>query len=311
MLSIDQIKRQLMRLRQHYITKDTFVKTSMKIDWDLKEVYKECVDLACLLYQSRGRAPIRTTLLGSSALQWDKEYLLNFGFASASPLNKRKSDDQARILELEKVRTEIASGSPHKSAQAIQMLGSGSILGDPKWTTLFNDAFILGSIDAGHNFALALTQTEQKEWTAHVSRLKLSKFTNLHVRNIHNDESYWRNVWREFLGKHTEIIWYGILNSAGKQYDQPRVLARELLGLSYFGYKPVFTEHELFFEKKLHVIPSFLKYTQNLTRIGFHGTAGINNKRKVLNDVSRFLFGSESALGINRAWIPQPTKRVS
>jgi hypothetical protein len=75
----------------------------------------------------------------------------------------------------------------------------------------------------------------------------------------------------------------------------PRVFTRELLGLSFFGYKPQFTWHQLAFAPPggNRAMPDFRTYVTELHKVGFHSA----DQATIMATISKYLFNDSKALG--------------
>ena len=100
------------------------------------------------------------------------------------------------------------------------MLGPGSILNDKNWTPLLNDSYILGGVHGEHEFHLA-----EDSANAYPSR----------SRAVAPKEQ-----WQSYFRTHTDAVW-------DTTRQVPRILARELIGLKTFGYRPQFFQEQLSF----------------------------------------------------------------
>jgi hypothetical protein len=158
--------------------------------------------------------------------------------------------------------------------QAIPVLGPGSILSTRSWSPMLNDAFIMGAAAKGHEFELALIDSEKAAL-----------------------DQVWSNAqtppqnWRSFLINNPRTIWDASGGGATSN-GLPRVLARELIGLLTFGYVPKFEGRQLGFLRKQNVDPTFREYIDALQKCEFPR----NTKAKVLEKIAKFLFDDPAAL---------------
>ena len=309
--------KELLKLKNHYRTRDAFV-TKWGVEWDEDEIYNKCISEALMMYDFRVNSPIPITLLGESALQSDKELLVNFGFASVSdrdekniinqsgeqpiksPVLKREQFIRQLVSEREQAIGFIKSAPPSPDDQLKRLrmpniTGKGSILGDNNWTTMMNDALIIGGVDGHHTFHLALSPKECVLWEKMMSQRAPS--TTPIPFNSHE----WKDIWHDFIEQNPSMIWQGERKTSSKgiitDYDQPRVFARELLGLKLFGYKPFYTNGEITFQRLDQSTPtSFVTYTDYLLKNYYGPGTEPTNKINTLNEISEFLFDDPHAL---------------
>ena len=161
------------------------------------------------LYRAANRASLGMLILGGAKLRKDQSLLANFGVATAGGV----SDPE------EKKMVEKAQADRRGVPDATTVLSGGSILSDANWTPLLNDAFIIAGAHAGHEFHFAEDAAE-----GFIAEASASRGT--------------KDRWNDFFDKNPQIFFF---NGA------PRVLARELMGLKAFGYRPVFERQQLSF----------------------------------------------------------------
>jgi hypothetical protein len=207
-------------------------------------------------------------ILGGAKIRKDPALVGNFGVTSqAGPTD---SQEKALLAELERLRKtqRLAPGL----ADAPDVAGTGSILSDGTWTPLLNDAFILGGAHAGHEFHLAEDSAE-------------TYFNFRKTRAVFEpDRATPKEKWMGFFKAHPEMFWDRTLNN-------PRVLARELIGLKTFGYTAEFFPEQLSFRKTSGGYPTFKNYLNALASANCRP----GNSAELLRYISRFVFDREDA----------------
>lgn len=230
----------------------------------------------------------RMLLLGDQKIRENELLMFNFGAASAFGVEDKQ---QGMIDKLDAQRRLNAQGAglARENAQgqrpavksfvpAAPVAGSGSILGDKKWTGLMNDSFILGGAHARMEFILALQDFDQFDQERQKTRQASSAADQV-------PEDY-QQKWKLYLKGNPEILWNGT-------YGCPRVFARELIGLETFGYFPKFNRGQLGFSPGYGTENAdFQKYIDALNKAGFISTV----KERILSSVSEFLFEDAKAL---------------
>ena len=218
------------------------------------------------LYQNVNSNQLGMILLGDTKIRSDPALLLNFGLAANSS-SPQEEKDKKLVQDMMSKRKEIAKGS--KSKQPVDIMGPGSILSAKRWSPMLNDAFMLGGIQTLQDFHFALNTDEQLVWQE-----LTSGNTNLDAQE----------TWLKFINKVPRVLW---------ERGRPRVFARELLGLKTFGYKPVFTLHELgFIHSGGGQAPTFQNYLSALNQAGFQNS----DRANIMRLLSEFLFGDATSL---------------
>ena len=223
---------------------------------------RDDVHHAWRLYNAAAQNYLGILLLGNAAIRSNMELLTNFGMTTGGAL----SEDQ-KIQEEILNKNRRAHGS-HQDNIFANSVGKGSVLTDQFWTPILNDSYILGGCHTLQDF--------------HLAEDKFYEFA----------QSYGsydpKETFRMFLSKNHEYIW----NEAN---NCPRVLARELIGLSTFGYKPHYSIHDIGFypeDKRKATRATFEEYINALEHVGYNR----NEKSLTIRFVSRALFGVENAI---------------
>ena len=232
------------------------------------------------LYNCANRASVGMLLLGGAKIRKDRALLGNFGISSqAGPYDP---EEKAIVAELERLRG--TQRLAHGLADAPDVAGPGSILSDRTWTPLLNDAFILGGAHAGHEF--------------HLVEDAVDNYFNFRKTRalLEPDRATTTEKWMGFFKAHPELLW-------DQKLGNPRVLARELIGLKTCGYKPQFFPVQLSFAKTSSGHPTFKSYLNALAAANCRP----GQSAELLRYISRFLFDRDDAFvhqGLSKAHQP-------
>ena len=211
------------------------------------------------LYRNANRSILGMHILGTAKIRKDPALVGNFGFTSAGGVSD--PEDVRLVQKLEATRATVPN--------APAVVGHGSVLNDQNWTPLLNDVFIMGGAHALHEFHLAEEGFDQ-----------YLRFVNARAAfDRSKAPSNAAELWEGYFTAHPEDLW---MNNA------PRILARELIGLKAFGYRPQFHLQQLSFacaNPGQALGANFEKYL-NAVQADFQG----GSARAVFNAVSQFLF---------------------
>lgn len=285
---------QMKSLKADYRRNDAYVQRF--IPWDDDAWYDKSILAAYKMYKLVKNANFPVLPLGDEGIRKMKELLFNFGLASATGIQDNDLQGLADQLqeERDKLKKRRRWFAPLLSAHKVpDILGPGHILSDQTWTTALNDAFIGGGIDARHTFVLALSDKPTKGSNSPLSEQMMWRetVTNANKYFKQDNRSYeekWRAHWVSFFQNNLTMIY-----TTGRRIG-PRVLARELLGLSFFGYQPVCSEHQLSFEKKdLKVQMDFRVYMKKLYDLHFFADYNTNpsSRTLVISAILSFISG--------------------
>ena len=216
------------------------------------------------LYQQASTNALGMLLLGSAKIRKDSVLVSNFGVTSAGGLTDPEEVALVKALEAERTDQRAAPGL----RDAPDVLGPGSILNDKNWTPLLNDCYILGGAHGEHEFHLA-------EDSAH------AYFESLGGRLTPTEG------WQSYFRTHPDAVW-------DTTRQVPRILARELIGLKTFGYRPQFFLEQLSFSAGQSDSGTFKTYLDALAAAGITS----RNRTLVLETLSLFLFGNAEALSV-------------
>lgn len=226
------------------------------------------------LYRCANRSALGMLILGTAKIRKDASLVGNFGFTSAGGLSD--PEEQKLVQKLDEGRTAVTN--------APTVLGQGSVLNDQNWTPLLNDAFIMGGIHAQHEFHIAEDSLEQ--YVRFVDARAVFEKQKAPSKSA-------AELWQGYFTQHPESLW---MNGA------PRVLARELIGLKTFGYRPQFFPQQLSFacadpDRALNA--NFVKYLDGVEAAHYRS----GSARAVFDAVSEFLFG--------HAWVEPKFERFA
>jgi hypothetical protein len=237
------------------------------------------------LYQNAASNQLQMILLGDTKIRSDASLLFNFGLA-ANTNAPQEDKDRLLVSELMNKRRGLAPGG------AVEIMGPGSILSAKRWSPALNDALMLGGIHTYQDFHFALNGDEQETWRELTTRpgssnpefaKRIAQFGA--VVRVKNTDKPIEVVWLDFFHKVPRVFW---------ENGNPRVFVRELMGLKFFGYKAVFTRHELgFIYKGGGRPPTFLNYLKALREVGLER----RDRFSIMRHIGEFLFNDEKALG--------------
>lgn len=278
------VRKEMKGLRSEYRSDNTWVQKWRK--WDDETIMDRYIDAAHNLYLATARNKLKLTVLGDTEIRSMPMLLKNFGLMSANGL--QETEDKRMVKDLEQHRKQVGMGTKKGIKGVPKVLGVGSILSDKMWTPILNDALMLGSIEGNQDFYVALNNKEQTAWDVGGSNEKVNvrniakKFGSSASKKKDQNQAKWLSL---FI-RRPQMIWDG---------NNPRVFARELLALKYFGYKPVYSAMGLAFSPNYFAKigrPTFTTYTNQLRADGFFD----NDKEKVMGLISEFLFEDRNAL---------------
>ena len=208
------------------------------------------------LYERAMTNALGMLLLGSAKIRMDPDLVSNFGVTSAGGVGDGEESRLVDALEAERADRRTSPGM----RDAPSVLGPGSILNDRNWTPLLNDCYILGGVHGGHEFHFA------------------EEAANAHFESLSGQLNP-TEKWQSYFRTH-DPFW-------NVERDVPRILARELIGLRTFGYRPHFFNEQLSFSAGQSDNATFRTYLDAIVAAGITG----RNRTVVLETLSVFLFG--------------------
>lgn len=283
------------KIKDKYKRYDAYVQKFAK--WDQDSAFENYASAAGLIFSATKRTRLGIILLGDEGIRQMKDLLINFGLASETGIQDKElkalideardfRDDMNRNANPKVNKSNTWFSKQRKQDVYESILGKGSILSDKSWTTILNDGLIFGGIESGHEFHLALSNNPTKATTMTLSEqaiwanyTKLAKIQQQSPGNLTN-KNIWKSAWINFLNENSGMLF-------NDKTKNPRVLARELLGLKFFGYAPSYSPHQLTFHRRNIVKLSLEKYLDSLNSVGFFNP--INIKENVMRAVNDFL----------------------
>ncbi|MEP3667638.1 MAG: hypothetical protein ABJN42_13015, partial [Roseibium sp.] len=191
--------------------------------------------------------------------------------------------------------------------RVVPVTGVGSILSEDRWTPILNDALIVGSATAQHDFVIALDRYEQGIWRECEVTLR-PELERMRARYAHafggrppdaflkNTEEYRHMVWQRFFSWNLGMFW-------DSRFNNPRVLTRELLGLAMFGYEVKLGDKQIGFRPRINAPdPTFTDYVNGLRILRFQDNRA---RARIMRAISTFLLGNRYAISF-RADRPAP-----
>lgn len=282
MLTATEFTRQLMGLREQYRADNAWVGNWRTGSWNDENTMAHYIHCAYNLYRATATNMLKLTLLGGTQIRLDDAYIRNFGITGANGIQDRVTKEHVYAEVMRRIgRTTNPSPTADRNPAAV--VRSGSILSEKGWTPILNDALIIGAACGRQQFALALTSTEQLRW----ERINGDKVTRFAVNASRFGETpALKNAWKSFFNASKKMFFDG---------GNPRVFARELLGLYFFGYTPEYSWHQLVFRPPQGgvVRPTFNLYLDQLRNVNFH----TGDKTRIMQAISDFLFNEPEALG--------------
>jgi hypothetical protein len=202
-------------------------------------------------------------LLGDTSIRNDMAMIWQHGLLSGNGVQEAET---RAYLTLIKLRKRVPG----------PLVGAGSILSDSSWSPLLNDAMVIGGAHGHRQFHLR-KDAESRSGSPGVANLRAQFEAGLASA---------QKSWLDHFSKEQDLLW-------APRGTIPRVLAREILGLSAFGYKPTFTDAQITFTPgPASSSARFQTYLDALGRAG----AFAEDRKAALGVISNYLFGSKSLL---------------
>ena len=299
MLSPQQFTAQLLDLQDQYRADNAWV--NRWAHWNDDAIMARFITFAYNLYAATATNRLKLTLLGGTEIRKDAELIQNFGVTGVNGIQDNVTRNIVydeiwkRMDRLKNIRQDARR--PDRSYANVA--NTGSILSEKGWTPILNDALIVGAITARQSLALALTPVEQEEWKTMNEQLDKEQEANqpLMKQGIGVKNRYLATM---FDSESIKTRWKKFFNSQKFMFidsgtGAPRVFTRELLGLSFSGYKPEFSPDHLGFSASGNNFLDFKTYLRKLRGVRFHEGGGAN--MEVMRAVSKFLFDDENAIG--------------
>lgn len=283
---------------------------------------------AWTVYKNVLRNQLGFILLGDTRIRMRQQNILQFGILSATN-NPQDQTVQALVAAAQGQRTALGQLTPHEQRtltptqqnaktairRPVPVTQVGSILSSEGWSPIMNDALIVAGVDNGTDFVYTLVDDEkwafERICKRHYKRdpLDAERYAAdpnspatwfIHQRPPANNteaakvqwnrerEQSSRGLWQIFFNEKSKVLW---------RKGIPRVFARELLGLHFFGYRPSFDHTQITFSQVSQpASTTFSDYLERLREVGY----GAPYKRGIGRVVSEFLFNDRDALKVNK-----------
>lgn len=274
--------------------------------WNHEYVMDAYIRAAYQLYKATSENRLNFVVLGGTSIRMSRELIMNFGVTAANGIQDRKTE-----LAVQQVRADRDAprptvdehgapmpAPPNPDNTVVPVVGVGSILSEDRWTPILNDALIVGSATAQHEFLIALEPYELGLWRECEATLKpeLEKMRQRHAQRngviltdhaLKNTDEYIRMIWSRFFNWNKGMFW-------DVTRENPRVLARELLGLSMFGYRVKLADRQIgFYPDVAAPDPRFVNYVNGLRNIRFHERTA---RARIMRALSSFLLNDSHAI---------------
>ncbi|MEM8813186.1 MAG: hypothetical protein AAGF59_11265 [Pseudomonadota bacterium] len=308
LLGKQQFEQQMWNLRNVYRRDNEWVGRFITPNWEEDPHMRMYIDAAFRLYEATTRNELKLTLLGGTEIRKAKSLVSNFGVTA---VNGIQDPETSRIVLNEQIARSNGKGmTPPNATQenghrvvpvhAVPVRGVGSILSETHWTPLLNDSLIVGAATAERNFQIALEPEEVVKFQQSVMKFtiplpqlgpnpterKVKLKTEWAVMENLNG-AVTKEIWKDFVARNMSMLW-------NSKDNCPRVLARELLGLSFLGYKPVFFAHQLAFQRRPDAPDAdFPTYVEGLGNVDFQNS---EKRIDIIKHISEFLFGEDTAV---------------
>ncbi|WP_182866073.1 hypothetical protein [Stieleria mannarensis] len=289
MLSHDQFIRQFTDgLKRDYRRHNAWYARFVE-DWTQEDILTKLINAAYKLYTATATNALQLTLLGGTEIRTESPLVRAFGVTAANGI---QDEATRKIVRAEFLRRDFEAKSnylknPHctnRPQKPRRVTKIGSILSEKCWSPILNDTLIIGATTAGQHFKLALTEEERDDW----ERTHGMKVNRVAVLRSNFDKNECKDAWKEFFRANVHMFF-------DDEKRNPRVFARELIGLCAFGYQPEFTWHQLGFSRSKagkSITPTFRKYLDALVDVNFQR----NDRQVILEKLGEFLFNDRRAL---------------
>jgi len=315
-LQWDAFKREVEGLTTIYRQDNRWVSWWRHANWNNACVMPAYIRAAYRLYEATARNELDFVVLGGTSIRMARDLIFNFGITGVNGIQDRPTVVAARAAQADRAapRPDVdENGAPvpppaDPDNRVVPVTGVGSILSEDRWTPILNDALIVGSATAQHDFVIALDRYEQGIWRECEATLRpdLERMRTRYAQRyggnpndafLKNTEEYRCMVWQRFFSWNIGMFWDTHLNI-------PRVLTRELLGLAMFGYEVKLGDKQIGFRPNTNAPdPTFAHYVTGLRNVRFHDNAAA--RARIMRALSTFLLGHRYAISF-RADRPAP-----
>jgi hypothetical protein len=312
-LQWNAFKREVEALQDIYRQDNRWVGWWRHASWNNACVMPAYIRAAFRLYDATARNELEFVVLGGTSIRMARDLIFSFGITGLNGIQDAPTVVAARGAQADRAAprpTLDRKGQPlpppaNPDDRVVPVIGVGSILSEDRWTPILNDALIVGSATARHDFVIALDRYEQGIWRECEITLK-PELARLRARYaarfggnppesfLKNTEEYRQMVWQRFFSWNMGMFW-------DARFNIPRVLARELLGLSMFGYEVKLGDKQIGFSPSPNAPdPTFTAYVNGLRALRFQDNTA---RPRIMQALSTYLLGERHAIGF-RADLP-------
>jgi|GEM_PF-1177544 len=306
-LQWNAFKREVEGLQDIYRQDNRWVGWWRHASWNNACVMPAYIRAAFRLYEATARNELEFIVLGGTSIRMARDLIFAFGITGHNGIQDAPTVVAARGAQADRAApraTVDQNGAPlpppaNPDNRVVPVIGVGSILSEDRWTPILNDALIVGAATAQHDFVIALDRYEQGIWRECEITLKpelermRARYAQRYGGNppdtfLKNTEEYREMVWQRFFSWNMGMFWDSRLNN-------PRVLTRELLGLSMFGYEVKLGDKQIGFRPNPAAPdPSFTTYVHGLRNLRFHDNTA---RSRIMQSLSMFLLGNNHDIG--------------
>jgi len=267
------------------------------------------------LYEAKALNELEFVVLGGTSIRMARDLIFNFGITGVNGIQEAPTEVAARAAQANRDAPRpdtddngVTVPPPaNPDNRVVPVTGVGSILSEDRWTPILNDALIVGSATAQHDFVIALDRYEQGIWRECEVTLRpeLERMRTRYAQRYGGrpSDSFLKTaeerrclVWQRFFSWNKGMFWDSNRNN-------PRVLTRELLGLSMFGYEVKLGDKQIGFRPRTNAPdPTFTAYVTGLRKLRFHDNRA---RARIMQELSTFLRGDQHAISF-RADRPAP-----
>lgn len=308
-LQWNAFKREVEALQGIYRQDNRWVGWWRHASWNNACVMPAYIRAAFRLYEATARNELGIVVLGGTSIRMARDLIFAFGITGLNGIQDAPTVVAARAAEADRNaprptvdRNGVPPPAPaNPDNRIVPVNGVGSILSEDRWTPILNDALIIGSATAQHDFVIALDRYEQGIWRECEATLK-PELARMHTRYaarfggnppesfLKSTDEYRQMVWQRFFNWNLKMFW-------DTNYNIPRVLTRELLGLSMFGYEVKLGDKQIGFSPNPNAPdPTFTAYVNGLRNMRFQDNTA---RPRIMQSLSMFLLGNNHDIGFS------------
>lgn len=274
--------------------------------WNNDCVMPAYIRAAYRLYEATALNELEFVVLGGTSIRMARDLIFNFGITGVNGIQDAPTVVAARAAQADREAPRADADDngvrvpppANPDNRVVPVTGVGSILSEDRWTPILNDALIVGSATAQHDFVIALDRYEQGIWRECETTLRpelermRARYALRYGGNppdafLKDTRQYKQMVWQRFFSWNMGMFWDSNRNN-------PRVLTRELLGLSMFGYEVKLGDKQIGFRPRINAPdPTFTAYVRGLRNLRFHDNRA---RARIMREISTFLLGDQHAI---------------